>query len=317
MKLINTTTKTSSQPTTSYTAAANYSEITNAIMDRNTMEKIISDLRNENARLLKENTSLISENRTLMKSNEELKTQIAKTQQILKVEIVESSEEKPTVQKPIINKLSTAKQTADLAPIYTERKLTKDDFKQVAMTVKDLMDDFVEWFNQKVFSITEFAKNIGPNAIEFANEIKDQFLKEIKKSKFINFIKDMIKKIKDLMKIRTYSPLEMSIAEYLNHEEQIDEEKHMESSKIEDMFAMLTNVMNDLTKFKRDVDVRFQTVNQQQHVVQSTNPLGVSKGEKINSLSSSYEAHAINAYAIEDRVRKLETEFRLIKNKLN
>lgn len=317
MKLINTTTKTSSQPTTTYVAGTNYSEITNAIMDRNTMEKIISDLRNENTRLLKENTSLISENRTLMKSNEELKTQIAKTQQILKVEIVESSEEKTTVQKPIVSKPISTKQTADLAPVYTERKLTKDDFKQVALTVKDLMDDFVEWFNQKVFSITEFAKNIGPNAIEFANEIKDQFLKEIKKSKFINFIKDMIKKIKDLMKIRTYSPLEMSIAEYLNHEEQIDEEKHIESSKIEDMFAMLTNVMNDLTKFKRDVDVRFQTVNQQQHVVQSTNPLGVSKGEKINSLSSSYEAHAINAYAIEDRVRKLETEFRLIKNKLN
>ena len=316
MKLINTTTKTSSQPTTSYTAVTNYSEITNAIMDRNTMEKIISDLRNENARLLKENTSLVSENRTLMKSNEELKTQIAKTQQILKVEIVENTEEKPVVNKPIISKPITTKQTADLAPVYTERKLTKDDFKQVAMTVKDLMDDFVEWFNQKVFSITEFAKNIGPNAIEFANEIKDQFLKEIKKSKFINFIKDMIKKIKDLMKIRTYSPLEMSIAEYLNHEEQIDEEKHMESSKIEDMFAMLTNVMNDLTKFKQDVNVRFQSVSQP-HVVQSTNPLGVSKGEKINSLSSSYEAHAINAYAIEDRVRKLETEFRLIKNKLN
>ena len=316
MKLINTTTKTSSQPTTTYAAVTNYSEITNAIMDRNTMEKIISDLRNENARLLKENTSLISENRMLSKTNEELKTQITKTQQILKVEIVENTEEKPTVQKPIINKLSTAKQTADLAPVYTERKLTKDDFKQVAMTVKDLMDDFVEWFNQKVFSITEFAKNIGPNAIEFANEIKDQFLKEIKKSKFINFIKDMIKKIKDLMKIRTYSPLEMSIAEYLNHEEQIDEEKHIESSKIEDMFAMLTNVMNDLTKFKRDVDVRFQSVSQP-HVVSTTNPLGVSKGEKINSLSSSYEAHAINAYAIEDRVRKLETEFRLIKNKLN
>lgn len=316
MKLINTTTKTSSQPTTSYSAVTNYSEITNAIMDRNTMEKIISDLRNENARLLKENTSLVSENRMLSKTNEELKTQITKTQQILKVEIVESSEEKPTVQKPIVSKPITSKQTADLAPVYTERKLTKDDFKQVAMTVKDLMDDFVEWFNQKVFSITEFAKNIGPNAIEFANEIKDQFLKEIKKSKFINFIKDMIKKIKDLMKIRTYSPLEMSIAEYLNHEEQIDEEKHIESSKIEDMFAMLTNVMNDLTKFKQDVNVRFQSVSQP-HVVQSTNPLGVSKGEKINSLSSSYEAHAINAYAIEDRVRKLETEFRLIKNKLN
>lgn len=316
MKLINTTTKTSSQPVTSYSTAANYSEIANAITDRNAMEKIIADLRNENARLLKENSHLINENRILSKTNEELKTQITKTQQILKVEIVESVGEKP-ITNPPINKITTKQtNTADLAPIYAERKLTKDDFKQVATTVKDLMDDFVEWFNEKVFSITEFAKNIGPNAIEFVTEIKDQFLKEIKKSKFINFIKDMIKKIKDLMKIRTYSPLEMSIAEYLNHEEKIDEEKHIESSKIEDMFGMLTNVMNDLTKFKRDVDTRFQTVNQN-HVVSTTNPLSVSKGEKINSLSSSYEAHAINAYAIEDRVRKLETEFRLIKNKLN
>jgi hypothetical protein len=312
MKLINTTTKTSSQPVSSYATAANYNEITNAIMDRNSMEKIIADLRNENARLLKENASLLSENRMLTKSNEEMKIQMAKTQQILKVEIVESADGNSINSNNKISKQTTN----DLAPIYTERKLSKDEFKQVALTVKDLMDDFVEWFNQKVFSITEFAKNIGPNAIEFANEIKDQFLKEIKRSKFINFIKDMIKKIKDLMKIRTYSPLEMSIAEYLNHEEQIDEEKHMESSKIEDMFAMLTNVMNDLTKFKRDVDTRFQSVNQNP-VVSSTNPLGVSKGEKINSLSSSYEAHAINAYAIEDRVRKLETEFRLIKNKLN
>lgn len=313
MKLINTTTKTSSQPVSNYTTAANYNEITNAIMDRNSMEKIIADLRNENARLLKENATLLSENRMLTKSNEEMKTQMAKTQQILKVEIVESADGNSVNAN---NKISKQTTTNDLAPIYTERKLSKDDFKQVALTVKDLMDDFVEWFNQKVFSITEFAKNIGPNAIEFANEIKDQFLKEIKRSKFINFIKDMIKKIKDLMKIRTYSPLEMSIAEYLNHEEQIDEEKHMESSKIEDMFAMLTNVMNDLSKFKRDVDTRFQSVNQT-HVVSSTNPLTVSKGEKINSLSSSYEAHALNAYAIEDRVRKLETEFRLIKNKLN
>jgi hypothetical protein len=248
----------------------------------------------------------------LTKTNDEMKIQMVKTQQILKVEIVESADGNSINSNNKISKQTTN----DLAPIYTERKLSKDEFKQVALTVKDLMDDFVEWFNQKVFSITEFAKNIGPNAIEFANEIKDQFLKEIKRSKFINFIKDMIKKIKDLMKIRTYSPLEMSIAEYLNHEEQIDEEKHMESSKIEDMFAMLTNVMNDLTKFKRDVDTRFQSVNQNP-VVSSTNPLGVSKGEKINSLSSSYEAHAINAYAIEDRVRKLETEFRLIKNKLN
>ena len=315
MKLINTTTKTSSQPVSSYATATNYNEITNAIMDRNTMEKIIADLRNENARLLKENASLLSENRMLSKTNEEMKTQMAKTQQILKVEIVENVDGK-SVNGNSVNKISKQTTTNDLAPVYTERKLSKDDFKQVALTVKDLMDDFVEWFNQKVFSITEFAKNIGPNAIEFANEIKVQFLKEIKRSKFINFIKDMIKKIKDLMKIRTYSPLEMSIAEYLNHEEQIDEEKHIESSKIEDMFAMLTNVMNDLTKFKRDVDTRFQSVNQPQ-VVSSTNPLSVSKGEKINSLSSSYEAHAINAYAIEDRVRKLETEFRLIKNKLN
>jgi hypothetical protein len=253
-------------------------EITQAICTKTQYDKIIAELRAENAQLKAENAKL--------KAN----------QDVLKVEVVNNVEH-----------------MLKLEPVTQPRAFdVVGKSKEVITTVKQLMDEFYEWFNEKIFSIIDLAKAAGEDAKDFILEVKETFLKELKKSKFIDFVKNMIKKAKELLKIRSYSSLEMSIAEYMAKEEELLVETtevtpKAASPKVEEMFNMLTNVMNELSMFKKEVDTRFASQPQQRS----------QPSQKITNLASSYEAHSVNAQGIEDRVRKLETEFRLIKNKLN
>lgn len=176
--------------------------------------------------------------------------------------------------------------------------------KKKVVNVKELIDEFISWFLEKVYNISEMSE-----------QLKEELTAKLTKTNFISFIKDLIKHLKSLFKTRGYTELELAIAEYEDKlNETIPELKVSNEQRAitDDLKAMMTNVLNDIESMKQEIndmksnELDLAPVVVEQHPQQQSAPVGV------RALASSYEA-----LGIDDRVRRLEVEIKFIKAKLD
>lgn len=186
----------------------------------------------------------------------------------------------------------------------TELTEANEFIKKKVVTVKELIDEFISWFLEKVYNISEMSE-----------QLKEELTNKLTKTNFISFIKDLIKHLKSLFKTRGYTELELAIAEYEDKlNESIPELKVTNEQRAitDDLKAMMTNVLNDIESMKQEIndmksnELDLAPVVVEQHPQQQSAPVGV------RALASSYEA-----LGIDDRVRRLEVEIKFIKAKLD
>lgn len=169
---------------------------------------------------------------------------------------------------------------------------------KVIETVRDFLQRFVEWFNETVFNIPEFAENA-----------KELLIQDLNTNDFILFIKEIIQKFKKILKLKSFVPLEESI-------ERCEKEINSEN-KQDEMMTMIMNVMNEMTKLKEDVDSKLKSMKGGNGLRSSVKDLTSSFEEKSerqfqNPLRKDSSARIDN---MEEKIKRLENEVRSLKNK--
>lgn len=163
---------------------------------------------------------------------------------------------------------------------------------KVIETVRDFLQRFVEWFNETVFNIPEFA-----------DHVKDLLIQDLNSNDFICFIKEIIQKFKKILKLKSFVPLEESI-------ERCEKEINSEN-KQDEMMTMIMNVMNEMSKLKEDVDSKLNSMKG-----------GNNLRGSVKDITSSFEERqfprkdsAARIDTMEEKIKRLETEVKSLKNK--
>ena len=187
----------------------------------------------------------------------------------------------------------------------TELTEANEFIKKKVVNVKELIDEFISWFLEKVYNISEMSE-----------QLKEELTNKLTKTNFISFIKDLIKHLKSLFKTRGYTELELAIAEYEDKlNETIPELKVTNEQRAitDDLKAMMTNVLNDIESMKQEInDMKSNELDLAPVVVEQHSQPQQSAPIGVRALASSYEA-----LGIDDRVRRLEVEIKFIKAKLD
>ena len=216
----------------------------------------------------------------LEKENAELRKII---DQGIKVELVGNSIpiSLATVQKQVVEEASAA------SVIQPSSEIAMIPRGKVIDTIREFITRFVEWFNETVFNIPEFAENA-----------KDLLIQDLNNNDFILFIKEIIQKFKKILKLKSYVPLEEAI---VRCEKEINSE-----NKQDEMMSMIMNIMNEMTKLKEDVNSKFTNM-------KGGNGLRSSVKEITSTFEKPSSDGRINT--MEEKIRRLEIEVRTLKNK--
>ena len=160
---------------------------------------------------------------------------------------------------------------------------------KVIDTIREFITRFVEWFNETVFNIPEFAENA-----------KDLLIQDLNNNDFILFIKEIIQKFKKILKLKSYIPLEEAI---LRCEKEINSE-----NKQDEMMSMIMNIMNEMTKLKEDVNSKFTNMKG-----------GNGLRSSVKEITSTFEKQSPSSdgriNTMEEKIRRLEIDVRTLKNK--
>lgn len=160
---------------------------------------------------------------------------------------------------------------------------------KVIDTIREFIARFVEWFNETVFNIPEFAENA-----------KDLLIQDLNTNDFILFIKEIIQKFKKILKLKAYIPLEEAI---VRCEKEINSE-----NKQDEMMSMIMNIMNEMTKLKEDVNSKLTNMKG-----------GNGLRSSVKEITSSFEKQSPSSdgriNTMEEKIRRLEIEVRTLKNK--
>lgn len=231
-----------------------------------------------------ENDVLRARIAALEKENAELKKIV---DQGIKVELVGSS---------IPISLASNSSTQTITPSIETSSSTVSEALvprgKVIDTIREFIARFVEWFNETVFNIPEFAENA-----------KELLIQDLNTNDFILFIKEIIQKFKKILKLKAYIPLEEAI-------ERCEKEINSEN-KQDEMMSMIMNIMNEMTKLKEDVNSKLTNMKG-----------GNGLRSSVKELTSSFEKQTAVAPAsdgrintMEEKIRRLEIEVRTLKNK--
>ena len=227
-----------------------------------------------------ENDVLRARIAALEKENAELKKIV---DQGIKVELVGSSipislasSSAPAVTQAI---MPTSEVASDGASLVARGKVTD--------TIREFLARFIEWFNETVFNIPEFAEHA-----------KDLLIQDLNTNEFILFIKEIIQKFKKILKLKAYIPLEEAI-------ERCEKEINSEN-KQDEMMSMIMNIMNEMTKLKEDVNSKLTNM-------KGGNGLRSSVKELTSSFEKPSSDGRINT--MEEKIRRLEIEVRTLKSK--
>jgi hypothetical protein len=160
---------------------------------------------------------------------------------------------------------------------------------KVIDTIREFIARFVEWFNETVFNIPEFAENA-----------KELLIQDLNTNDFILFVKEIIQKFKKILKLKAYIPLEEAI-------ERCEKEINSEN-KQDEMMSMIMNIMNEMTKLKEDVNSKLTNM-------KGGNGLRSSVKELTSSFEKQAPASDGRINTMEEKIRRLEIEVRTLKNK--
>lgn len=160
---------------------------------------------------------------------------------------------------------------------------------KVIDTIREFIARFVEWFNETVFNIPEFAENA-----------KELLIQDLNTNDFILFVKEIIQKFKKILKLKAYIPLEEAI-------ERCEKEINSEN-KQDEMMSMIMNIMNEMTKLKEDVNSKLTNT-------KGGNGLRSSVKELTSSFEKQAPASDGRINTMEEKIRRLEIEVRTLKNK--
>ena len=160
---------------------------------------------------------------------------------------------------------------------------------KVIDTIREFITRFVEWFNETVFNIPEFAETA-----------KELLIQDLNTNDFILFIKEIIQKFKKILKLKAYIPLEEAI-------ERCEKEINSEN-KQDEMMSMIMNIMNEMTKLKEDVNSKLTNM-------KGGNGLRSSVKELTSSFEKQSPASDGRINTMEEKIRRLEIEVRTLKNK--
>jgi predicted metal-dependent hydrolase len=227
-----------------------------------------------------ENDVLRARIAALEKENAELKKIV---DQGIKVELVGSS---------IPISLAANSSTQTITPSIEAASSTVSELVprgKVIDTIREFIARFVEWFNETVFNIPEFAENA-----------KELLIQDLNTNDFILFVKEIIQKFKKILKLKAYIPLEEAI-------ERCEKEINSEN-KQDEMMSMIMNIMNEMTKLKEDVNSKLTNM-------KGGNGLRSSVKELTSSFEKQAPASDGRINTMEEKIRRLEIEVRTLKNK--
>ena len=227
-----------------------------------------------------ENDVLRARIAALEKENAELKKIV---DQGIKVELVGSS---------IPISLANSSSTQTITALSDGAIMPSSDLVprgKVIDTIREFIARFVEWFNETVFNIPEFAENA-----------KELLIQDLNTNDFILFVKEIIQKFKKILKLKAYIPLEEAI-------ERCEKEINSEN-KQDEMMSMIMNIMNEMTKLKEDVNSKLTNM-------KGGNGLRSSVKELTSSFEKQSPASDGRINTMEEKIRRLEIEVRTLKNK--